>query len=265
VTVRAPDPTARFSDRAADYARHRPSYPAHAIDAVLEGLGDPARLVAADVGAGTGISARLLADRGVRVVAVEPNRAMREAAQPHPRVEWRDGTAEATGLEGTSVDLVLCAQSFHWFRRDEALAEFRRVLRPGGRVALLWNERDERDPATAAYGRLVVEAAGEERNAFFHRAESVGFPPAPGFSAPREVPLEGHAQTHDLEGLVGRATSASYVPKVGRARDELERGLRSLHGRFAGPDGRVRLAYRCRLFLAEAASVSGAFGLPSAT
>ena len=80
------DPTGRFRDRAADYAAARPSYPAAALDALLEGLGAPAALVVADVGAGTGIAARLVAERGARVLAVEPNAAMRAAAEPHPRV-----------------------------------------------------------------------------------------------------------------------------------------------------------------------------------
>src|SRR5688572_26600177 len=77
------NPTGRFSDRAQAYSRHRPSYPAPAVDAMLAGLGEPARLSAADIGAGTGISSRLLAERGLTVHAVEPNQAMREAAEPH--------------------------------------------------------------------------------------------------------------------------------------------------------------------------------------
>src|SRR5688500_14656893 len=111
-------PTERFSGRAESYVRFRPSYPAAAIDAVLAGLGDPARLVAADVGAGTGISARLLADRGGRVDAVEPNTAMRAAAAPHAGVRWHGGRAQATGLPDASVDLVLCAQAYHWFDEE---------------------------------------------------------------------------------------------------------------------------------------------------
>src|SRR5262245_13861892 len=126
------NPTGRFSDRASDYVKYRPTYPAAAIDAVLEGLGPAGTLVAADVGAGTGISSRLLAERGVRVIAVEPNRVMRDAAEPHELVEWRDGRAEGTGLESSSLDLVLCAQSFHWFEPAAALGELARVLRPGG-------------------------------------------------------------------------------------------------------------------------------------
>src|SRR5262245_18241062 len=101
------DPTRRFSDRTQEYVRFRPTYPASAIDHMLAGLSDPSRLIAADIGAGTGISALLLAERGVRVWAVEPNAEMRAAAAPHPHVTWQDGTAEATGLPPGSVDLVL--------------------------------------------------------------------------------------------------------------------------------------------------------------
>lgn len=118
------DTVERFSDRATDYVKYRPTYPAEAMQAMLDGLGPPSDPTAADVGAGTGISARLLGDRGVRVVAVEPGDAMRQAAAPHRNVVWVDGRAEATGLEPASVDLVLCAQSFHWFRAADALTEF---------------------------------------------------------------------------------------------------------------------------------------------
>jgi 2-polyprenyl-3-methyl-5-hydroxy-6-metoxy-1,4-benzoquinol methylase len=88
------NPLARFSDRAADYVKYRPSYPAAAIDIILAGLG--AAPVVADIGAGTGISARLLADRGARVIAIEPNAAMRTAAVSHPAIESRHGTAAAS-------------------------------------------------------------------------------------------------------------------------------------------------------------------------
>jgi SAM-dependent methyltransferase len=244
------DPTGRFSNRAADYARHRPTYPAGAIDAVLEGLGRASGLVAADVGAGTGISATLLAERGVRVTAVEPNRAMREAAAPHPLVEWREGTAEATGLPGASVDLVLCAQSFHWFRPEAASSEFHRILVPRGRLALVWNERDPRDETTARYGRVVEDAGRDE----VRRMRSIEVEsPLPGFTPPREVVVEGHVQSLDADGLLGRAMSASYVPTSGAAHDAVVRDLRALHAEHAGADGRVRLVYRTRVFLFERA------------
>jgi hypothetical protein len=82
------DTVGRFRDRAADYVKYRPTYPAAAIDAILDRLGAPDRMLAADIGAGTGISARLLGDRRVRVVAVEPGEAMRRAADPHRQVAW---------------------------------------------------------------------------------------------------------------------------------------------------------------------------------
>lgn len=97
-------PTDRFTDRAQDYARFRPSYPPAAIDCVLEDAGAPSTLTAADVGAGTGILSRLLAGRGLRVIAVEPNQAMRRAGEVHPRVTWHDGTAERTGLPDGAAD-----------------------------------------------------------------------------------------------------------------------------------------------------------------
>ena len=92
------DSTTRFGARAQAYAAFRPSYPPAAIEAALDGLGDPNSLTIADVGAGTGISARLFSERGVSVIAIEPNARMREAAEQHSRVTWRDGTAEQTHL-----------------------------------------------------------------------------------------------------------------------------------------------------------------------
>src|SRR4051794_7813043 len=118
------NPMGRFNDRAADYVKFRPTYPAAAIDRILDGLGDPARLTVADVGAGTGILSRLLAERNVPVLAIEPAQGMRAAAAPHENVTWLTATAESTGLADASVDLVVCAQSFHWFRATDAIREF---------------------------------------------------------------------------------------------------------------------------------------------
>ena len=131
-TLWAMDTIHRFDNRAGDYVKYRPGYPAAAIDVIVGGLGDPRRLRAADIGAGTGISARLLGDRGVHVIAVEPGRGMRGAAEPHPNVRWLAGKADATGLASGSIDVVVCAQSFHWFQRHEAVAEFARILKPRG-------------------------------------------------------------------------------------------------------------------------------------
>lgn len=248
------NPTRRFTDRVSDYARYRPAYPAAAVDAVLDGLGPPHGLVAADIGAGTGISSRLLAERGVRVVAVEPNEAMRERGRAEPvagpgRIEWRDGTAEQTGLADSSVGLVMCAQSFHWFRPEAALAEFARVLRAGGRVALVWNDRDERDTFTRVYGELIIAASGNNPIAIGHTRPEPLMASAL-FRDQRNLEF-GHGQPLDENGLMGRALSASYVPRAGVARDRLERGLRELHRAHATPGGAATLRYITRVFLAE--------------
>lgn len=244
------DPTGRFSARADDYVRYRPTYPAAAIDAVLSGLGDPHTLTAADVGAGTGIASRLLADRGVHVRAVEPNAAMLAAALPHPLVDWCQAPAEATGLATGCVSLVLCAQSFHWFRHDRALREFHRVLAPGGRLALIWNDDDHDSPATNAYRAAVSRAAARDwtgKNPF----SPAGLIGSGLFTNLRILHLP-NAQRLDLPGLIGRARSASYVPRDGPRHDQLILDLAALHEAQADTSGLITLGYRTDVYLADA-------------
>jgi SAM-dependent methyltransferase len=239
-------PTTRFADRASDYALFRPSYPEAAIDAVLNGLQGDRPLVAADIGAGTGISSRLLADRGLGVIAVEPNAAMREGAVPHPGVRFVDGVAEATGLEAASVDLVLCAQAFHWFRPQEALAEFRRILKPWGRLVLLVNERDDADEATHAYNAAIRAAADRELSEGMRAAIDEALEAAGRRVTPLAFP---HAQALSRDGLVGRARSASFVPKDGPRYDQLLRDLDQLWARHHDPGGLVTLGCRTLVWI----------------
>ena len=241
------NPTGRFSDRAADYRVHRPDYPRAAIDALLAALGDPARLTAADVGAGTGISARLLSDRGVRVVAVEPNAEMRAAAGAHAGIQWREGTAEATGLAAQSVALVLCAQAFHWFRAREALEEFHRVLVSRGRLALMWNARDRSDPLTLGYVEAIHQVNGE--HPVGTRPFDPAVVPAGGRFTPATLLCFPHQQRLDRAGLIGRATSASYVPREGEALETLIALLGKLWERHRDASGYVLLRYVTKLYL----------------
>jgi SAM-dependent methyltransferase len=240
------DTIGRFDDRARDYVRYRPTYPAGAIDAILQDLPAAASLTAADIGAGTGISARLLGDRGVHVIAVEPGSAMRGAAEPHPHVTWIAARAESIGLRAESVHLVVCAQAFHWFASAAAVAEFARVLKPGGRLAIMWNRRSKTDPLTAGYRQAILDVGGETA------AERMGFDVAIVTASEHFAPVERLAfpneQPLDLEGLVGRARSASYVPKTGEAGDRLRELLRELHGRHADANGVVRLIYETEVF-----------------
>ena len=244
-----PDSVRRFSDRAADYVRYRPGYPAAAIDAILAGLGPAAHLRAADVGAGTGISARLLGERGVRVIASEPGHDMRRAAAPQSNVAWVAGRAEAIGLRAETCGLVLSAQSFHWFSPSEALVEFARILKPRGRLAIVWNRRSLDDPLTVGYRQAIVDAGGDTE------AERMRFDPAVVGGSRVFTPADRtsfpNAQHLDLEGLVGRARSASYVPKEGPAGARLTDSLRALHDRYADSTGFVTLVYETEIYTAN--------------
>lgn len=248
-------PTRRFSDRADDYARHRPSYPREVVAAAIDGLGEPANLRVIDVGAGTGISSRLLADAGCSVTAIEPNEAMRAAGErePHSRVAWRGGTGEQTGLPSASADLIACCQAFHWLDAPRALAEFARVLRPLGRVALIWNTRMPGDEATDAYYDTVARFATEPPTSPWAARDETRFvgplrdhPAFTGFRARSFL----NAQRLDLEGIIGRARSASYAPKDGPRADALLGALREIFDRFAA-GGAITLRYAASLTLAE--------------
>ena len=140
------DPMAEaFGPAAADYERARPSYPAQAIETLKSEAGiGPGRRVC-DLAAGTGKLTRLLVATGADLVAVEPVRGMRaQLAEVLPEIDVLDGTAESIPLDDESVDAVTVAQAFHWFKFEPALAEIRRVLTPGGSIAILFNQRDER-------------------------------------------------------------------------------------------------------------------------
>ena len=135
-----------FTDLAGNYSRYREGY-APAVRAALLGLlGRPASgLDAVDIGAGTGIWTRMVADAGFRsVVAVDPNDKMREAGVSDSvasAISWRAGSGEHTGLADDSADLVSMASSFHWVDFDQGTEEFSRILRPGGWFVALWNPR----------------------------------------------------------------------------------------------------------------------------
>jgi SAM-dependent methyltransferase len=248
------DPTNRFSGLADVYKKHRPDYPAAALDFIVRTCGLRPGTVLVDVGSGTGISSRQFAHRGLRVIGIEPNADMRRQAEAEPFTDgeppvYRDGQAEATGLADASADAVLAAQAFHWFDPATTLPEFRRILRPGGWVVVLANERDESDPFSAAFGAVIRstrEAAAVEK-----RRERVGVPllASPLFQNGQTAEFI-HEQPLDADGVVGRAFSASYAPRERERAAAFAAELRNVFERFQ-VGGRVMLRYVTAVTMAQ--------------
>jgi ubiquinone/menaquinone biosynthesis C-methylase UbiE len=171
----ASDYALTFGSVAEQYERARPPYADEAVAWLAERL--PAGRVL-DLAAGTGKLTRQLVALGGEVVAVEPDPAMRATlARVVPGVEPLAGTAEDIPLADGSVDAVFVGQAFHWFRRDEALAEMHRVIRPGGGFALLWNTWDERDPLLHAIDELLTAMRPERARRDRARIETPLFGP----------------------------------------------------------------------------------------
>ena len=246
-----PDPRGRFSNRVEDYLRGRPGYPPAVARTLVERFGVDASWTVADVGAGTGIASAMFLDLGCTVIAVEPNRAMREAARLQlggaERFRVVEAAAESTSLEAASVDLIVVAQAFHWFDKVRFRAESLRILRPGGVGALLWNVRmPDATPFAAAYEALVREFATDYLAV---RHENVSDDDiAAYFGGPYERSLFANVQSLDRRSLSARLTSSSYLPAAGDAR--FAPMLDAIEALFASHErkGVVELPYEARLY-----------------
>jgi SAM-dependent methyltransferase len=201
----------------AAYELGRPGYPEEAVALLAERLGLAPGTVVLDLAAGTGKLTRALTATGSHVVAVEPVAEMRAAlAESLPSAPALAGTAESIPLEAGSVDAVAVGQAFHWFRGDEALAEIHRVLRPGGRLGLVWNLRDEAVPWVAELTRIMEPyrgdtpsaASGAWREAFERTA----------LFEPLEAATLRHLHRLTAEGVVARVASVSFIAALPEVR-----------------------------------------------
>jgi SAM-dependent methyltransferase len=209
-------PTQRFSDRVEDYVRYRPGYPRAVLDVLRQEIGLTPDWVVADIGSGTGISARLFLENGNPVVGVEPNGAMRHAGEEllggWPGFRSVDGTAEDTGLGPASVDLVAVAQAFHWFDPATAGREFARILRPAGWVVLVWNtRRTGSSEFLGGYERLLVRHGTDYAAVRHDRIDAAVLERF--FGGLYRRATVDNEQLLDLDGLKGRVLSSSYTPK----------------------------------------------------
>ena len=245
-------PDERFSDRVENYIRFRPGYPREIIPLIeMEAALKPGARIA-DIGSGTGISSEMFLRAGYQVTCVEPNRAMREAAErllaDYPGFRSVDGSAQSTTLEDGCIDLIVAAQAFHWFDTPETRAEFSRILKPGGRIALIWNERKlDGTPFLRDYENLLLRF-GMDYSDVRHEnigAESLGrF-----FIGDYSLHTFPNHQEFDFESLKGRMLSSSYVPSAGHPDHEpMIAELRGIHERHQ-VSGKVDFEYDTRVYL----------------
>jgi ubiquinone/menaquinone biosynthesis C-methylase UbiE len=230
-------------DRAAGvYERARPGYPSEAVDYVVEQLRLPPGGTVVDLAAGTGKFTRELVARGVRTIAVEPVAGMRATfASVLPKVPIVAGTAEAMPFEDHSMDAIVAAQAAHWFDAARVVVEFHRVLKPGGRVALIWNVRDE----SFDWVRRVTEIIDpyERANKVPRYRHGTWRPPFDGSNLLARVGEKRfeYGQPVTLESFLDRFASCSFIAVLDdTARAEVLGKLRDLvqeHPDLAGKNG----------------------------
>ncbi len=213
--IPAPNSTSRFSDRVENYVRYRPGYPPEALQTLKDECGLTPDHTIADIASGTGIWTRMLLENGNLVFGVEPNAEMRAAGErilaAFPRFTSVTGTAEATTLTDHSLDFVTAAQAAHWFNLKPSRCEFVRILKPGGWLVLLWNERvTDTTKFLRDYEQLLLtygtdyqdirhERTTDEINNFFE-------------PKPYQECVFDMRQEFDYAGIEGRLLSSSYAP-----------------------------------------------------
>lgn len=245
-------PTERFSDRVRDYVRYRPRYPVGTVEAIVRATGLTPDWVVADIGSGTGFSSEPFLENGNEVIGVEPNREMREAGNSMlarwPRFRAVAGTAEATSLPDSSVDLVVAAQAFHWFDPGAASREFRRILRAGRQVALVWNtRRTTSSPFLRAYETVLLRHALDYASVRHDRIDHAAL--SAFFAGPFSATTLQHRHVLDLEGLIGRVFSSSYTPPQRHpGREPMLRELRAAFDRHQ-QDGVVVFEYDTEMYV----------------
>jgi SAM-dependent methyltransferase len=213
----------------------------------------PAHVIA-DIASGTGIWTKMLLENGNPVYGVEPNADMRDAGQrllaAFPNFTSIDGKAEATTLADAGVDFVTAAQAAHWFDRDWTRREFARILKPGGWLVLLWNEREvDTTPFLRDYEQLLLTFGIDYADVRHERTtEAVNEFYAPAPYCERVFPMQ---QEFDYAGVEGRLLSSSYAPGPGHPKHEpMLRGLWGIFSEHA-LGGRVAFTYKTRVFFGQ--------------
>lgn len=210
------DSTTRFSDRVENYIKYRPGYPSEIIDYLKSEDILKSDSVIADIGSGTGISSEMFLKNGNTVYAIEPNTPMREAAEKllskYDNFRSIDAAAENTTLPDNSIDLIVCAQAFHWFDIPKVKIEFKRILKPEGSVCLIWNERVlNGNPFLIDYEKLLLKYGTDYANVRHENIDNNKL--AEFFAGGYITKTFPNKQVFDYEGVKGRLLSSSYTPQ----------------------------------------------------
>jgi SAM-dependent methyltransferase len=239
-----------FGHDARIYARGRPGFPPESLDWLRQDLGLGPGKVVVELGAGTGKFTSLLARTGAEVVAVEPVAAMlAQLAAEQPAVRTLRASAQNLPLDAATVDAVVCAQSFHWFATAAALAEIRRVLKPGGALGLIWNVRDPSVGWVAELTRIMDPHEGDAPR--YDRGEWQSVFPAPGFGPLRERSIAHEHRGPAEQVVVDRVASVSFVAAMAEApRQALLAQVRTLVARTPELAGKttVSMPYVTRMY-----------------
>ncbi len=251
--------TNRFSDRVDNYVKYRPHYPKEVIDFLKTEKIISENSVVADIGAGTGISAELFLKNGYKVFGIEPNEPMRQASKIILQKYTNEklfvsinATAEETTLPNKSVDVIVCAQAFHWFNNDRFKTECKRILKPNGHVVLMWNDRRTDTTDFLKVYEDFLQMFGTDYLAVNHKntQDKKIFEKFFGAGNYKEQDFYNY-QDVDLEGLKGRVLSSSYMPNEGHKDFEhMIYCLRKIFNRYQ-ENNLVRLDYDTKIYFGQ--------------
>jgi SAM-dependent methyltransferase len=247
------DSTLRFSNRVEDYKKFRPTYPEEILSVLRTQFGLQAKHVIADIGSGTGISSELFLRNGNHVYAVEPNDAMRMQAESdlarYENFHSIKGTSTQTNLVQASVDFVTAAQAFHWFDPTPTREEFKRILKPGGCVVVIFNDRKTNGSEFSVLYEQLLNDFGSDYKEVKHK----------NITEKRHKEFLGHyqefhfpnSQRFDFPGLLGRLKSSSYAPKEGHPQyPAMQKRLEEIFSR-THQSGIVEMEYVTQIFCSK--------------
>ncbi|MEO8762954.1 MAG: class I SAM-dependent methyltransferase [Ginsengibacter sp.] len=243
------NPTSRFSNRVDNYSKYRPSYPVEIIDFLQQAIGLQKDWTVADIGSGTGIFSELLLRRGYKVLGIEPNKEMRGEAEKNlscfEGFTSINARAEETFLPGDSVHLITVAQAFHWMDKGVTKKEFRRISKPGGFMAMIWNVRLMTTPFLNEFEELKLKFGTD-----YKATRMVNEKELAGFFDPKPMTRKNfnHGQVLDFESLKGQLLSSSYIPLEGESQQCMIKELKDIFNKF-NENGFVKIEYQATVFV----------------